>query len=231
VTGRATDYADDITITSNHIFNNGNGTDTNVGIKIIQYCNSVVVTDNIITNDAALSGDDQDQGLYIGANNTGIVIRNNIISGHTTDVNIQATAGPKIQAESIVALIGDDDAAAGAEWPIFVADAPNGVILLDAELVNSAAIAVHADDHITLSLRDKDSDGTANNIISSVSTDSDTDNQAFAAFDMVSMDGVNNFDSTHKKLAPGDVVSLKKVDAGNGKAITNFMVQLRYMTH
>ena len=123
------------------------------------------------------------------------------------------------QTFSTCVRIGTIAAGTGDERPVFVA--PFDCQLVSVTLVNASAIATDAVSFTTISLRDKGSDGTADNQIAAISTDT----TAFTAFDGVSM---GTLDATHKLLTSGDVVTLKKADTAGGEAIDEMIVAITY---
>lgn len=114
---------------------------------------------------------------------------------------------------------GDDD-----EQPVFIAPHPCEVVA--AGVVNAADIALDATDYLTLILMDKGADGSGTNEIGKIETK--TGGQAFTAFDEVEF---STIDATHRILAEGDVVSLKKVASGSGKATDDMIAKLEYKRH
>jgi len=124
-----------------------------------------------------------------------------------------------IAPETVVIRLGSIAAGTDDERPVFVA--PYNCELTEVTLVNASAIATDAVSFTTISLRDKGADGTADNLIAAISTDT----TAFAAFDGVSM---GTLDATHKVLSSGDVVSFKKADSGTGQAIDELLLMLGF---
>ena len=119
-----------------------------------------------------------------------------------------------VAAEFGTVAAGTDD-----ERAVFVA--PVACTLTKAYLVNGAALAADTTNYTTITLRDKGGAGTADNQIASYATDSN----AFVAFDSTDM---GTLDATHKVLAAGDVVTLKKADSGTGAATDTLLVVLHY---
>ena len=109
------------------------------------------------------------------------------------------------------------------ERPVFVAPHPCQIVA--ASLVNAAAIAKHAANYETFTLRDKGGAGTGDNVIGTIKTEDVDAGQAFAAFDETEF---STIDATHRILAEGDVVSLKKVPSGSGVGTDEMIVKLEY---
>lgn len=136
---------------------------------------------------------------------------NGIISGSTVKLYGEVFT-TQVRIGSIAA--GTDD-----ERPVFVA--PFDCELTQVNLVNATAIATDDTNYTTITIRDKGADGTADNQIASLATNSD----AFSAMDAKSM---GTLDATHKLLTAGDVVSFKKADSGTGQAIDEMLVMISY---
>jgi len=116
---------------------------------------------------------------------------------------------------------GTINAGTSDERPVFIA--PYDCELIVVQLVNASDIATDAVSYTTVTLRDKGSDGSADNEIASVSNAAE--GTAFDDFDAVS---VGTLDATHKLLTSGDVVSLKKTDTAGGTATDEMMVMITY---
>lgn len=114
---------------------------------------------------------------------------------------------------------GTDD-----EIPVFVAPHPAEIVA--ASLMNASAIPLSGSNYETFTLRDKGADGGDDNEIGAIETK--TGGQAFAAFDEVEF---STIDATHRTLAEGDVVTLKKVHSGSGAGTDEMLVKLEYKRH
>lgn len=114
--------------------------------------------------------------------------------------------------------------AADDEQPVFVAPYPGEIVA--AGLVNADAIALNATNYMTLTLRDKGGDGTADNEIAKIETK--TGGQAFAAFDEVEF---STIDAEHRILAEGDVVTLRMVESGSGVTTDDMIAKVEYKRH
>jgi len=134
--------------------------------------------------------------------------------------------GEDAERKAVETYFGTVAAGTDDEKPVFTAPYPAEIVA--ASLVNASAIAKHATDYETLTLRDKGGDGTADNEIGSIRTEDVAAGQAFAAFDEVEF---STIDATHRILAEGDVVTLKKVHSGSGAATDEMSVKLEYKRH
>jgi len=113
-----------------------------------------------------------------------------------------------------------------AERPVFVAPHPAEIVA--ASLVNASAISKDATNYETFTLRDKGGDGTADNVIGTITTEDIPGGQAFAAYDEVEF---STIDANHRVLAEGDVVTLKKVPSGAGIGTDEMLVKIEYKRH
>ena len=105
------------------------------------------------------------------------------------------------------------------EIPVFVATV-NGTIL-DADLVSFYDVDFDGVDYATLSLRDKGSDGTADNVIASIHTQT----VEFVANDVRTMGAIS---ATHGVLLQGDVVTFKYAPTGGGPSAGMGPLLLRF---
>lgn len=138
----------------------------------------------------------------------------------SSSVNITGTT-VKIVGETkmVNTYFGTVSAGTDDERSVFVA--PYDCELTLTTIVNASDIATDAVSFTTISLRDKGSDGSADNQIAAISTDT----TAISAFDGTSL---GTLDATHKLLTSGDIVSLKKVDTAGGDAFDELMIMISY---
>ncbi|MCW3128486.1 MAG: hypothetical protein N2V75_00045 [Methanophagales archaeon] len=128
--------------------------------------------------------------------------------------------------KTVVVRFGTVAAGTTDERPVFVAPYPAEIVA--ASLVNASAISKDATNYETFTLRDKGGDGTADNVIGTITTQDVSGGQAFAAFDEVEF---STIDADHRILAEGDVVTLKKVPSGSGVGTDEMLVKIEYKRH
>jgi hypothetical protein len=111
---------------------------------------------------------------------------------------------------------GTVGASTDIEKAVFVA--PDGCTLAAMWLVNGASVSANAVNNTKLELVNKGSDGTGTTVVATF----DGATTSFVIFDAFSTP------ITSTNLAKGDVLTLRKTDAGSGAAVTDLMVQVGY---
>jgi len=139
---------------------------------------------------------------------------------------LSLTKGKDAERKTVVVRFGTVAAGTTEEKPVFVAPHPAEIVA--ASLVNASAISKDATNYETFTLRDKGGDGTADNVIGTITTEDVEGGQAFAAFDEVEF---STIDANHRVLAEGDVVTLKKVPSGSGVGTDEMLVKIEYKRH
>ena len=153
------------------------------------------------------------------------ILRSNRITNAVTNPFYLATA-TNVKGEHAQAYFGTVAAASDAEKPIFVAPSRCGVVYM--KIVNGADMTQSDVDYNIFYARNKGSAGTGETDFLGISSQV-TGGAAFAAFDSVNVGPLPN-DAVYE-LASDDVVAFRKEHQGAGRATTDMLIGIEYLTY
>ena len=209
-----------ITLTNNLIANNGN---QNMGLKITDYVHHVEVLNNIVTNDSAIGATNQNFGISVSSNTTNIQLKDNHASGHNNLINdrdLVINTGAGVIGETLTCQIGSIAQGDEEEHPVFFA--PSKMCLVSVRFINAEDVDSNGSDYEALSIYNKHT----NQAIFSFFTDT-KDIDAFKTTDMEIVTSNNS----SRYFDENDVLSFKKTNVGDGKALNQAVVLLNYVTY
>ncbi len=226
VSGHSVEYSEYISITENHVVNNGASGKTNIGITLSNYVRYANVLGNQVSDDQQLPNkDNQTYGLWFDQYTDEIVVKNNRCEGFATGQAIYAHSSADIIGETVVCRLGSVEATTDDELPVFRAASMG--CFLHAYLINQADITQSDTEYIELELLNKGTNGSGSAQVFDIDTKA-TGGVAITAFGNTSM---GTPDSTNKYFIEDETVSFKKTSYGTtSRALSHAMLRLDYLT-
>ena len=194
-----------------------------MGLKITDYVHHVEVLNNIVTNDSAIGATNQNFGISVSSNTTNIQLKDNHASGHNNLINdrdLVINTGAGVIGETLTCQIGSIAQGDEEEHPVFFA--PSKMCLVSVRFINAEDVDSNGSDYEALSIYNKHT----NQAIFSFFTDT-KDIDAFKTTDMEIVTSNNS----SRYFDENDVLSFKKTNVGDGKALNQAVVLLNYVTY
>lgn len=206
---------DNIIVENNQIVNNGFEDNNNYALYVNNRVEDSLITNNVIKNVSGNYG-----GLYINALTNSIVVKDNLIRGHTRDIQIISGAG--VIAEKVTATFDEITQGFSRKDNILSYDKLNKYIV-NCSVMLTETIPQDRESYVSINLRKRNAD--KENIF--VGATPSSSNSAMEAYEEIPI----TISNQNKIILDSDIIFIRFDGVNGGKTIKNPFVKLVYIQH